>query len=131
MTHRVCACGRGCSMEGKRGGAKWASRACAVRWSRENPGRPLSDAYNPHRTRTRRRARPSGWQMSFWKAQGKLEEHFISRGEPFPYRLSVNILADALSDRQRAQLRKCIPAVKLAPTLTIAEQRRLYEREAA
>jgi hypothetical protein len=66
---RVCACGCGASLDGMRRGAKWVSRACATRWGRENPGRPLSDAYNHHRTHTRKRRTPSerGVQLSYYR----------------------------------------------------------------
>ena len=125
---RLCACGRGCSLAGMRADARWASRACAVRWGRENPGRTLTDAYKPNRTRTRTRRRSSGLQVSFWKAQQALEGWLVIYTDaPAPRNLAVAILEDALSDRQLGELHARKRA-KRAPTLSIAEQREAFER---
>jgi hypothetical protein len=98
---RVCACGCGRSLDGMRRGAKWESRACAVRWSRENPGSPLSDAYNPNRSRTRKRRTPSerGLQVSFRKAIEVLHAELR-----LPKLAIESALEPALSARQRQQL---------------------------
>ena len=42
MTKRVCPCSRKEPLAGKRADATFASKACQVRWMRENPGVQLS-----------------------------------------------------------------------------------------
>lgn len=43
----------------------------------------------------------SGLQVSYRKAVEALAEHFISRGEPYPYVLARNIVKSTLSPRQQ------------------------------
>jgi hypothetical protein len=56
VTDRVCQCGCGRSLAHMRSDARWASRACAVRWARLNPGISLYEALNTNRERTRERS---------------------------------------------------------------------------
>jgi hypothetical protein len=53
-------------MDGKRSDAIWYSRACAVRWARENPGKSLYEARKSNIGRTRKR---SGRQVSARKIE--------------------------------------------------------------
>jgi hypothetical protein len=75
------------------------------------------------------KSKPSGLQVSFWKAQRALEEWLETHVEgSIPARnLSVGILTSALSDRQREQLHERKRA-RQAPTLTVAEQREIHEQ---
>lgn len=124
---RVCACGCGASLDGMRRDAIWVSRAHAVRWGRSNPGKSLKDAHSANKGRTQTRDRPSGLQVSFWKAQRALEEFLDLHDVRAARNLSVSILAEGLSDRQRTLLHERKRA-KRAPTLTVAEQREAYQR---
>ena len=72
--------------------------------------------------------KPSGLQVSFWKAQAALELFLEANGAEAPRNLSLSILAGALSDRQREQLHERKRA-KRAPGLTVAEQRATLERD--
>ena len=74
------------------------------------------------------RRKPSGLQLSFWKAQRALERFLEAHDAEAPRNLSLAILSGALSDRQREQLHERKRA-KRAPTLTVAEQREALERE--
>jgi hypothetical protein len=90
---RVCACGCGRSLEGKRRDAVWASRACAVRWARSNPGRP------------------SGLQVSYRKAVAVLADWLAvpptDGCTPHPEEiLAEEILRDALPRRQQQILKQ-------------------------
>jgi hypothetical protein len=105
---RLCACGRpGCSLEGKRADAIWRSRACAVRWARENPGKSLTWAYsaNKGRTRSRRTRGERGVQVSLPKAI---------------------IVVSAISDAPEAEIRRV-----LTDALSPAQQRILEQRKRA
>lgn len=119
QSERVCACGRGCSLDQKRRDAKWASEACQKHWLREHPAQPLSAAHMTDVTPTRER---SGLQVSYPKAREVLEEHFASRGEDYPHNLAVNLLKAAMSERQRAKLEHRIRAQRAAFAAEIEQQ---------
>ena len=95
-TTRRCLCGCGHLPPGMRSDAVWASRACAARWARANPGRSLLDARSPNAARTRPR---SGLQVSLQKAAAAVADTFGC-----PTDVARAVLAGALSDRQRATL---------------------------
>ena len=127
QSERVCRCGCGRSLEGMRKDAIYASSSCRALIYRRDRGivgyRPVKAVLN---------GKPSGLQVSFWKAQGALQE-WLEQYVPdarAPRNLSVSILTDALSERQREQLHERKRA-KRAPALTVAEQREAYERQAA
>ncbi len=107
--------------------ALYATNACRTRHYRE---RKLADHQTPRVTSQRRDSKPSGLQISFWKAQQALEqwlEEYV-RDVPAPHNLAVQILEQAMSDKQRDELHARKRA-KRAPTLTVAEQREALERE--
>lgn len=101
MTKRVCWCPCKASLEGMRTDAVWKSKACALRWRRENPGKELPGRNNAHIIDTRSR---SGLQLSYRKAVGEVA-HLIrplalSPGEATA--LAEQTLSRALPVRQRA-----------------------------
>jgi hypothetical protein len=104
MTQRTCVCPRKEPMDGMRSNAIWFSRACAVRWARENPGKSLYDARNPNRTRTRAR---SGPQVSLHRAIEAGRRLALTPIPPSPQEAREAAEAEMrreLSDRQREQL---------------------------
>jgi hypothetical protein len=48
--------------------------------------------------------KPSGLQVSFWRAQRALEDLLLIHDTPAPRNLAISILENALSDRQRTEL---------------------------
>lgn len=112
QAERVCACGCGRSLADMRRGAKWASRACAERWRRENPGRPLSDAYNHHKTHTRRRSGPSGVSYA-----ARAADECLARWLALTRHLDID---DAREEAKRI----------LFPALSARRQRERLQREA-
>jgi hypothetical protein len=116
---RVCICGCKRSLAGKRTDALWFSRACAVRWARENPGKSLYVARSANKGRTRGCSGPSGCQVSYRKAVDAaaayamriVEDHAraqrVTLAEHVPgsvHRLAEIYMRRALPDRQRALL---------------------------
>lgn len=88
-----------------------------MRWARQNPGRPLSDAYKPNRTRTRRRVRPTELRVSYRKAVDGLTTHLdatlerIERASGIPLPIDGRQLAEeglrvALSPKQLDHLKE-------------------------
>jgi hypothetical protein len=76
---RVCACGCGPLPDDMRSDAIWRSRACAVAWARENPGKSLYDARRANVART---PNPSGAQVSASKMTLRLEDLLIRLNVP-------------------------------------------------
>lgn len=105
--------------------ARYATAACRTRHYRE---RKLAGEQTPCVTSQRRRSKPSGLQISFWKAQKALEDYLDLRGASAPRNRSIAILEEALSDKQRDELHSRKRA-KRAVTLTVAQQREALERE--
>jgi hypothetical protein len=104
MTKRVCRCPRKESLDGMRADAIWASKACALRWSRENPGEPLPGRGNAHIIDTRSR---SGLKVSYRKAV--IEVAYLISVESHMSHEEAEALAEmtlsrALPTRQREQL---------------------------
>jgi hypothetical protein len=113
----LCICGCKRSLAGKRTDALWFSRACAVRWARENPGKSLYAAHSANKGRTKKIRRPfeRGVQVSFHKAveaasaaviHGALQHITLPVDQK---RLTAREIAElhlrgALPDRQRALL---------------------------
>lgn len=124
---RVCACPCKASLDGMKPTARYATAACKTRHYRE---RKAEAERVPRVTSQHRRPKPSGLQISFWKAQRLLELYFEieNPGAIAPRNLSLQILERALSEKQRDELHARKRA-KRAPTLTIAEQREALERE--
>jgi len=104
---RLCACGCGPLPGDMRSDAIWRSRACAVRWARENPGRSLYDAHRANKGRTK----PAGRKASYCRALGKLRTRF--GGVPEVMLLSPT---EALAHAEDA-LRESLPGE--APTIFI------------
>lgn len=109
--------------------ARYATAACKTRHYRE---RKLATAQAARVTSQRSNRKPSGLQISYRKAQVALERWIeIYTDAPAPRNLSVRILENALSEKQRDELHARKRA-KRAPTLTLAEQReQLDQQEAA
>jgi hypothetical protein len=111
VEHRFCACGCKRSLDGMRKDAVWYSRACAVRWGRENPGKSLRDAHSANKRRTGTTAKPSGLQVSYRRA---VEATVTAIWDFAAERISGNDVSiedvaeraqrGALSDRQRELL---------------------------
>jgi hypothetical protein len=122
---RFCACPCKASLDGMKPTARYATAACRTRHYRE---RKLAGEQTPRVTSQRRNTKPSGLQISFWKAQKALEDFLGLHDATAPRNLSLRILEDALSDKQRHELHARKRA-KRAPTLTVAEQRDALEQE--
>ena len=112
-------------MEGMRADAIYASAACRTRaWKR----REGITGIRYTKASQNGKSKPSGLQVSYRKAREVLEDHFISRGEPYPHNLAVNILREAMSDLQRARLDERKRAQRAA-LMSTAEQREILERQ--
>lgn len=101
---RVCACGCGLSLEGMRRDAVWYSRAHAVRWCRAHHGKSLLAARKANRGRTRTRRKPSGAQVSYFKAIDEVAATLRVYGVGEARSVAMATLSRALPDRQRARL---------------------------
>jgi hypothetical protein len=140
-----CACGCGEAVNGRKfvsGAHRQRAYRARVKAEMERVGLPASpslraagmsrptpprngDAENAGKQPQRGR---SGMQVSFPKAVAILEDFFDDSGYAYTHRLAVKLLAAALSDRQREQLRERKRACQ-APTLTVAEQRDAYRQQ--
>lgn len=124
---RVCACPRKESLEGMRSDAIWFSRACAVRWARENPGKSLYGARKSNVGRTK----PAGRKASYRRALDKLRSRF----EEVPSRFLLT-RDQALAVAQEA-LRESLPGAEpttvfpLEPAIAIRASNEKTQREAA
>lgn len=78
---RRCLCPRKESLEGKRADAVWFKRSCAVRWRRENAAESLYEARSANKGRT---SKPSGRQVSYWKARCNLRLALAAAAEGRP-----------------------------------------------
>ncbi len=101
---RLCACGCKHSLEGMRKDAVWYSRACAVRWARENPGKSLLTAHSTNRARTLTRRKPSGAQVSYFKVIDAVAATLRAYGIHESRSVARTTVRRALPDRQRARL---------------------------
>ena len=104
MTKRVCWCPCKASLEGMRADAVWASKACALRWSRENPGKEPPGRGNAHIIDTRSR---SGLQVALQKAITAGERLALLPPPACPSmarQLAEHEMREVLSARQRELL---------------------------
>jgi hypothetical protein len=81
VQERRCLCPRKESLEGKRADAVWFKRSCAVRWRRENAAESLYEARSANKGRT---SKPSGRQVSYWKARCNLRLALAAAAEGRP-----------------------------------------------
>jgi len=95
MIKRVCRCPKKESLEGMRTDAVWASKACALRWSRENPGKELPGRGNAHIIDTRGR---SGRQVSARKM-----ERVLTHKYGWPHSVAHEAVNEALPEAQRSK----------------------------
>ena len=104
MTKRVCWCPCKASLEGMRTDAIWKSKACALRWSRENPGKAPPGRNNAHVIDTRSRSGPQvGYRRAVGAAMGLLLEHGFAPASKIP-QLAEQAMRDVLPVRQRELL---------------------------
>jgi hypothetical protein len=96
-----------------------AHKTVAWRNRREHKATVTSQRSNP---------KPSGLQISFWKAQKAVEDFLALHDVIAARNMSLRILEGSLSDKQREQLHARKRA-KRAATLTVVEQRELLDRE--
>jgi hypothetical protein len=101
---RICICGCKRSLAGKRTDALWFSRACAVRWARENPGKSLYAGHSANKGRTKKVRRPCerGVQLSYYRAVTELAADYVMRGasQRFALRRAERVLRRAVPDAQ-------------------------------
>jgi hypothetical protein len=103
-SERLCACGCGESLEGKRPNARYRSDACRSRGWKGRAGYTDPRAAKPRRNGQRKAKRKPDLRISYRKALDALEEAFAQYGVDSPYVRARAVLRPLLSDAARREV---------------------------